>query len=89
MIFQESFQKIILKKFRFFIGDIRDKSRLTYALKDVDIVVMLQLLNKYQLHNPFEFVKTNILGAQNVIEASLDTNVKMFLLCQLTKQVHL
>ena len=66
------------KKFRFFIGDIRDKSRLMYALKDVDIVVHAAALKQVPAadYNPFEFVKTNILGAQNVIEASLDTNVK-------------
>ena len=62
MIFQESFQKIILKKkFRFFIGDIRDKSRLTYALKDVDIVVHAAALKQVPAAEyNFEFVKTNI-----------------------------
>lgn len=66
------------KKFRFFIGDIRDKSRLMHALKNVDIVVHAAALKQVPAaeYNPFEFVKTNILGAQNVIEASLDANVK-------------
>lgn len=65
-------------KLRFFLGDIRDKSRLKLALQDVDLVVHAAALKQVPAaeYNPFEFIKTNILGAQNLIEACLATNVK-------------
>jgi UDP-N-acetylglucosamine 4,6-dehydratase/5-epimerase len=63
---------------RYFIGDIRDKSRLIRALYGVDIVIHAAALKQVPLaeYNPFEFIKTNIYGAQNLIEACLDTDVK-------------
>ena len=66
------------KKLRFFIGDIRDYNRLSFALKEVDIVVHAAALKNVPLaeYNPFETVKTNIIGAQNLIEASLENKVK-------------
>ena len=66
------------KKLRFFIGDIRDYNRLSFALKGVDIVVHAAALKNVPLaeYNPFETVKTNIIGAQNLIEASLENKVK-------------
>lgn len=65
-------------RLRWFIGDIRDERRLTRALKDVDYVVHAAALKQVDTaeYNPFEFVKTNILGSQNVIEASIDAGVK-------------
>lgn len=65
-------------KLRFFLGDIRDKSRLKLALQDIDLVVHAAALKQVPAaeYNPFEFIKTNILGAQNLIEACLATNVK-------------
>ena len=67
-----------LKKFRFFIGDIRDKSRLLMAFSEVDIVIHAAALKQVPTaeYNPFEFIKTNINGAQNIIEASITNNVK-------------
>ena len=67
-----------LAKFRFFIGDIRDKSRLLMAFSDVDIVIHAAALKQVPTaeYNPFEFIKTNINGAQNIIEASITNNVK-------------
>ena len=67
-----------LQKFRFFIGDIRDKSRLLMAFSEVDIVIHAAALKQVPTaeYNPFEFIKTNINGAQNIIEASIINNVK-------------
>jgi len=63
---------------RFFIGDVRDRDRLEMAMRGVDIVVHAAALKIVPLleYNPFEAVRTNILGAQNVIEASIRTGVK-------------
>jgi len=63
--------------FRFILGDIRDKDKLRFSLKDVDIVVHAAALKQVPAseYNPFEFIKTNILGTQNIIEACLDSNV--------------
>lgn len=62
---------------RYFIGDIRDQDRLRRALEGIDIVVHAAALKQVPAaeYNPFECIKTNVLGAQNVIEACLDSNV--------------
>jgi UDP-N-acetylglucosamine 4,6-dehydratase len=62
---------------RFFIGDVRDFPRLKLAMKDVDFVFHAAALKHVPLaeYNPFEAVKTNILGAQNVIDAAYENNV--------------
>jgi len=63
---------------RFFIGDVRDKDRVKRALEGVDYVVHAAALKQVSAceYNPFEAVKTNVLGAQNIIEACMDQNVK-------------
>jgi UDP-N-acetylglucosamine 4,6-dehydratase/5-epimerase len=63
---------------RYFIGDIRDEARLRRALEGVDIVVHAAALKQVPAaeYNPFECIKTNVLGAQNLIEACLDADVK-------------
>ncbi len=63
---------------RFFIGDVRDKERLHRAFNDVDYVIHAAALKQVPAaeYNPFEAVKTNILGAQNIINVSLDRGVK-------------
>ncbi len=63
---------------RFFIGDVRDKDRLQMALRDIDYVIHAAALKQVPTaeYNPFEAIKTNILGAQNIIESSLSSNVK-------------
>lgn len=63
---------------RYFIGDIRDEARLRRALEDVDIVVHAAALKQVPAaeYNPFECIKTNVLGAQNLIEACLDSHVE-------------
>jgi len=62
---------------RYFIGDVRDEPRLRRALEGVDIVVHAAALKQVPAaeYNPFEAIKTNVLGAQNVIEACLDVGV--------------
>jgi UDP-N-acetylglucosamine 4,6-dehydratase len=63
---------------RFFIGDIRDKDRLSRALKGVDFVVHAAATKIVPTaeYNPFECVKTNVLGAMNLIDVSIDRHVK-------------
>jgi UDP-N-acetylglucosamine 4,6-dehydratase len=62
---------------RFFIGDVRDKDRLKTAMRDVDYVVHAAALKQVPAaeYNPNECIKTNIYGAQNVIDAAIDTDV--------------
>jgi UDP-N-acetylglucosamine 4,6-dehydratase (inverting) len=65
-------------RLRWFIGDVRDEQRLLRAMHNVDYVVHAAALKQVDAaeYNPFEFVKTNVLGSQNVIEAAIDTGVK-------------
>ena len=65
-------------KLRFFLGDVRDKERLKRAFEDVDILIHAAALKQVPAaeYNPIEYIKTNILGAQNIIEESLDSNIK-------------
>ena len=62
---------------RYFLGDVRDLNRLNLAFKDVDYVIHAAALKQVDTaeYNPFEFINTNIIGAQNVIEAALQNNV--------------
>ncbi|MDO8493074.1 MAG: UDP-N-acetylglucosamine 4,6-dehydratase (inverting) [bacterium] len=78
-----------LPRLRFFIGDIRDLPRLQRAFSGVDIVVHAAALKQVPAieYNPFEAVKTNILGSQNVIEAALDNNIDRVLLISSDKAV--
>ena len=72
------FNKQELKLLRFFIGDVRELERLTNAFEGVDIVIHAAALKQVDTaeYNPYEFIKTNILGAQNVIQASIYNKVK-------------
>jgi len=65
------------QRLRWFIGDIRDQHRLLRAMKGVDYVVHAAALKQVDTaeYNPFEFVKTNIIGSQNVVEAAIDAGV--------------
>ena len=70
--------KVYQKKLRFFIGDIRDLARLKTAMRGVDIVIHSAALKQVTTaeYNPFEVVKTNIMGTQNVVDAIFSSNVK-------------
>jgi UDP-N-acetylglucosamine 4,6-dehydratase len=65
-------------RLRFFLGDIRDSSRLDIALHNVDFVVHAAALKQVDTgeYNPMEFVKTNIVGSQNVIDACIRNGIK-------------
>ena len=67
-----------LGKVRFFIGDVRDKERLNRAVDDIDIVIHAAALKHVPVseYNPTEFIKTNIIGAQNIIDVCLDKKVE-------------
>jgi UDP-N-acetylglucosamine 4,6-dehydratase/5-epimerase len=66
------------KGLRYFLGDVRDQSRLRQALEGIDTVVHAAALKQVPAaeYNPFEFIKTNVLGAENLIQACLDRGVK-------------
>lgn len=65
-------------RLRWFIGDVRDEKRLFRAMHGVDYVVHAAALKQVDTaeYNPFEFVRTNVVGSQNVIEAAIDAGVK-------------
>jgi UDP-N-acetylglucosamine 4,6-dehydratase (inverting) len=66
------------EKIRFFIGDVRDLQRIKLALRDVDIVVHAAALKQVPTaeYNPFEVIKTNVVGTQNVIDAIINSDVE-------------
>ena len=74
----EKFPPSLYPNLRFFLGDIRDLPRLSKALEGIDVVIHAAALKQVPAaeYNPMEFVKTNVLGTENVIQASLDKNVK-------------
>ena len=63
---------------RFFIGDVRDASRLKEAARGIDIIIHAAAIKHVPIaeYNPMECIKTNIHGAENVIQAALDNNVE-------------
>ena len=71
-------KKLKSKKIRFFIGDVRDKDRFLYASRGMDVVIHAAAMKHVDIaeYNPMEAIKTNILGAQNVIESCIENNVK-------------
>jgi UDP-N-acetylglucosamine 4,6-dehydratase len=75
---------------RFFIGDVRDKNRLVRAMREVDVVIHAAALKQVPSceYSPFEAVKTNILGAQNIIDASIDCGVKKIVALSTDKAVN-
>ncbi len=74
----QSFSERMHPGLRYFIGDVRDAARLNRALEGIDVVVHAAALKQVPAaeYNPFECIKTNVLGAQNVIEACLDQGVQ-------------
>ncbi len=72
------FPEAIYPQIRYFLGDVRDGERLRRAMEGIDIVVHAAALKQVPAaeYNPFECIKTNVFGAQNVIEACLDASVR-------------
>ncbi|HEC34797.1 MAG TPA: UDP-N-acetylglucosamine 4,6-dehydratase (inverting) [Chloroflexi bacterium] len=75
---------------RYFIGDVRDRERLYRAMVGVDIVVHAAALKQVPAceYNPFEAVKTNVLGAQNIIDAAIDNGVRKVMALSTDKAVN-
>ena len=78
------------KCLRYFIGDVRDKERLSRAMQGIDIVVHAAALKHVPAceYNPIEAVKTNVLGAQNLIETTIDSGVQKVLALSTDKAVN-
>ncbi|MFO7765399.1 MAG: UDP-N-acetylglucosamine 4,6-dehydratase (inverting) [Pelovirga sp.] len=74
----QRFPKNNYPQIRFFLGDVRDKDRVRRALEGIDTVIHAAALKQVPAaeYNPFEFIKTNIIGAENVIEGCLDQGVR-------------
>jgi UDP-N-acetylglucosamine 4,6-dehydratase len=70
-------QQLTDERLRFFIGDVRDYERMHRAFEGVDIVIHAAALKQVPTaeYNPFEAIKTNVLGAKNVIDAAIDRNI--------------
>jgi len=90
-------QYVMQKKFlkhkdslRFFLGDIRDKARLYRAFEGVDYVVHAAALKQVPAleYNPFEAVKTNVIGADNIVDAAIDKGVKKVIALSTDKAVN-
>ena len=77
-------------KLRFFIGDVRDKDRLYRALKNVDYVIHAAAMKQVPAceYNPFEAIKTNVHGAQNLVDAAIDCGVKKVVALSTDKAVN-
>lgn len=75
---------------RYFIGDVRDRDRLYRAMAGVDVVVHAAALKQVPAceYNPFEAVKTNVLGAQNIIDAAIDNGVRKVMALSTDKAVN-
>lgn len=87
---QKEFPPDKYPQMRFFLGDIRDRDRLHRAFEGVDYVVHAAALKQVPIleYNPIEAVKTNILGAQNIIEAAIDKGVKKVVALSTDKAVN-
>ena len=75
---QKKFPQSKFPQLRFFLGDVRDEERLTLALEDIDTVVHAAALKQVPAaeYNPMEFIKTNVLGADNLVKASMRQGVE-------------
>ena len=87
---QKDLQHFDQKKLRFFIGDVRDQDRLNTAMQNVDMVIHTAALKQVDAaeYNPMEYVRTNIFGAENVIKASIENEVKYIIALSTDKAVN-
>jgi len=78
---QQVFSNEKYPQLRYFIGDIRDRGRLSRAVEGVDVVVHAAALKHVSVaeYNPFEFIQTNIIGTQNLLDVALDHNIENFI----------
>jgi UDP-N-acetylglucosamine 4,6-dehydratase len=83
-------QKFVGDSLRFFIGDVRDRERLNRAFAGIDIVIHAAALKQVPAaeYNPIECIKTNVIGAENVINASIDQKVKKVIALSTDKAVN-
>ena len=74
----QSLPETVYPQLRYFIGDVRDRDRLVRAMEEIDIVIHAAALKQVPAaeYNPFECIKTNIMGAHNVIDACMSSHVK-------------
>ncbi|WP_425448036.1 UDP-N-acetylglucosamine 4,6-dehydratase family protein [Dethiothermospora halolimnae] len=82
-------QNIDKENIRFLLGDVRDYKRISRAMEDIDIVFHVAALKHVPSceYNPFEAVKTNVMGTQNVIEAAIDNGVERVILTSTDKTI--
>ncbi len=83
-------QKFTQPQLRFFIGDVRDRERLDRALRGVDVVIHAAALKQVPAaeYNPIECIKTNVIGAENIINACIDQRVKKVIALSTDKAVN-
>lgn len=86
----KKFPKKKYPSIRFFLGDVRDRDRLILATKDIDIIIHAAALKQVDQaeYNPFECIKTNIIGAENLIMASLHNKVSKVIALSTDKAVN-
>jgi len=77
-LMRKKFPETKYKQIRYFLGDIRDYQRLLRALDGIDLIVHAAALKQVPAaeYNPIEFIKTNVIGAQNIIEAAIEKKIK-------------
>jgi FlaA1/EpsC-like NDP-sugar epimerase len=75
---------------RYLVGDVRDKDRLARAMEDIDVVIHSAAMKHVDLseYNPFEAVKTNVMGLQNVVDTAIDSTVKRLVYTSSDKAVN-
>jgi FlaA1/EpsC-like NDP-sugar epimerase len=78
------------KNVRFLLGDVRDRGRLRYAIEDIDIIFHAAALKHVEAceYNPFEAIKTNVLGTQNVIDVAIEEEVSKVIFTSSDKAVN-
>jgi UDP-N-acetylglucosamine 4,6-dehydratase len=83
-------QELLDKRLRYFIGDVRDRDRLTAAMQGIDFVIHAAALKQVPAaeYNPMEFIKTNVNGAENVIHAALANGVHKVVALSTDKAAH-